>query len=169
MLRLSREECMTAFQRVREWMRKFGQAAPTAPQVPAIEEVKLRYDLIEEESLETLKALALMRGYFSKGMPVPPEIMTQVAKELADLIIVALGTFAAFGIDGDRAVELVIENNDLKLDHGLFKQMAGQGMKYGSGFSPEELQSARESLKTQVHTRLQELFVLTNPPTSSIV
>jgi predicted HAD superfamily Cof-like phosphohydrolase len=63
---------------------------------------KLRADLIREEAKEAADALEF------EGLP-------QIAKELADLVVVAYGTALTVGIDLDRAVALVHASNMSKL------------------------------------------------------
>lgn len=46
-------------QRVRDWMKAFGQDCPTQPTIPSLEIRKLRAKLILEEALETIKGLGL--------------------------------------------------------------------------------------------------------------
>jgi predicted HAD superfamily Cof-like phosphohydrolase len=63
----------------------------------------LRADLIREEALEVLDALAIGSR-------------AEIAKELADLVVVTYGTAIALGIDLDKALELVHASNMSKLD-----------------------------------------------------
>lgn len=46
-------------QRVRDWMKAFGQDCPETPTIPSLEIRKLRAKLILEEALETIKGLGL--------------------------------------------------------------------------------------------------------------
>jgi predicted HAD superfamily Cof-like phosphohydrolase len=77
---------MTPFEMVREFHEAFGVDAPSAPTALTVERQMLRFALIEEEYSEYREAV------------VEPDGMDHVAKELADLLYVVLGTAVEHGI-----------------------------------------------------------------------
>jgi len=84
---------------------------------------KLRAVLLAEELFELLEALlgtAAAAGlqYEPLGIPRPireAQSLEEIAKELADVVVVTYGTADVLGIDLDKAFDLVHESNMSKL------------------------------------------------------
>lgn len=91
---------------VQEWMRAAGQPVHSHPQdyVPA-ETAALRIRLLNEECQEAAAATALGN-------------LAAIAQELADVVVVAYGTAAVFGLDLDRAIDEVMQANRSKFVDG---------------------------------------------------
>lgn len=121
---------------VREFHKAFGLAVD-AEDTP---ELRLfRVDLIDEEYEEVLRALV----YGDQGAAFPgksPGTLEDVAKELADLVIVTYGTAASLGIDLDEAVRRVHDSNMTKVDDNgnpLFRE-DGKLLK-GPNYEPPDM------------------------------
>jgi predicted HAD superfamily Cof-like phosphohydrolase len=84
---------------------KFNAHIGAKPKVPPLEVVELRRTLIDEECEEVIDALA-------------SENLAEIAKELADLIVVTLGTAVAYGIDLNPVWDLVHKSNMAKTGGG---------------------------------------------------
>ncbi len=122
-------------QRVKEWMRKFGQEIPEGVSIPSLEVRKLRANLILEEALETISGLGFEVGIEEDPDPLPsyfrsldmtdlqlkepPESvganLEYVADGIADSLVVQLGTAVACGIDIKPVFDEVMRSNDSKL------------------------------------------------------
>lgn len=129
---------MTNFKRVHEFHTVFGHPAYekyTTPKYASL--MKLRLSLILEEFTELVEAHV---KHSPAGEPSPMEHVVaqlkksleaikrapeqdfaienpvEVADALADILYVTYGTGVAYGIDLDRAVEIVHESNMSKLD-----------------------------------------------------
>lgn len=81
----------------------------------------LRRTLHGEEGKELRKALGDIRLCEAVAKSVPPEAYEHLAKELADVVIVSFGTARVAGINLDRAVEIVHEDNMAKLAAGTVR------------------------------------------------
>lgn len=77
---------MTPFEMVREFHEAYGVDAPVAPTELAYKRQMLRFSLIEEELREYREAVSV------------PDNLANVAKELADLLYVVLGTAVEHGM-----------------------------------------------------------------------
>lgn len=96
---------MTNFEKVKEFNRSFGLDIPNRPPDDLFERTKLlnlRVDLIEEEVRELKEA-------------IQNKDLVEVADALADILYVVYGAGIAFGIDLDKAFDLVHESNMSKL------------------------------------------------------
>ena len=91
------------FIRVMDFMNNFGQEVKYNPEFPDEKIQKLRISLIEEELEELKEAMG-------------KEDMVGVADALTDILYVAYGAGAAFGIDLDKCFEEVHSSNMSKLD-----------------------------------------------------
>lgn len=90
------------FDKVGEFMEAFGQEVKDAPEIPPLEVVDLRYELIAEELEEFSRAVA-------------KNDLTGVADALTDLLYVVYGAGHAFGIDLDLTFNIVHDSNMSKL------------------------------------------------------
>jgi predicted HAD superfamily Cof-like phosphohydrolase len=106
------------------------QATPTELTIPSFEVRRLRAKLILEEALETIQAMGIdiyvdgsydgdtltgdLVGYEDKDICDP----VGVADGLGDLEVVALGTYAAFGMDDEEIFSEVHRSNMTKFPAG---------------------------------------------------
>ena len=118
---------MTKFEKVKAFMKTFGQEVKTSPEFPDEKIVELRKKLIEEEFNELKDA-------------INDNNIVEVADALADLMVVILGAGAAFGIDLDKCFDEVHRSNMSKLseDGKPIYNEYGKVMK-GPNYSPPNL------------------------------
>ena len=93
---------MTNFEKVREFMKTFGQEIKEKAGFPNEKITSLRYELIKEE-LEELKEA------------INNKDIKEVADALTDILYVAYGAGHAFGIDLDKCFEEVQNSNMSKI------------------------------------------------------
>lgn len=93
---------MTNFEKVKEFMEKFGQTVRTNPEFPHSDVVKLRVDLIQEELDELREA-------------IDENNIVGVADALTDILYVTYGAGLAFGINLDKVFDEVHSSNMSKL------------------------------------------------------
>ena len=94
---------MSNFNKVKTFMKTFGQEVKTKPSFSTDKINSLRYDLINEE-LEELKVAMKNKD------------LLEVADALTDILYVTYGAGHAFGIDLDKCFEEVQSSNMSKLD-----------------------------------------------------
>ena len=94
----------TNFERVKEFMKSFGQEVKSKPKWPNDETMELRIDLIEEELGEFKDAILSADG-----------TLVDVADALSDLLYVVYGAGHSFGIDLDDCFAEVHRSNMSKL------------------------------------------------------
>ena len=94
---------MSNFNKVKTFMKIFGQEVKTKPSFSTEKINSLRYDLIKEE-LEELR------------VAMENKDLLEVADALTDILYVTYGTGHAFGIDLDKCFEEVQSSNMSKLD-----------------------------------------------------
>ena len=94
---------MSNFNKVKTFMKTFGQEVKTKPSFSTDKINSLRYDLIEEE-LEELK------------IAMKNKDLLEVADALTDILYVTYGAGHAFGIDLDQCFDEVQNSNMSKLD-----------------------------------------------------
>lgn len=117
---------------VQEWMRAVGQPVHSHPQdyVPA-DTAALRTRLMWEESAELAHAIA--HGN-----------LAAIAHELADIVVVAYGTAATFGLDLDRAVDEVMQANRSKFVEGVPVLRADGKVLKGPNYQPPDMERVVE-------------------------
>ena len=93
---------MSNFEKVKKFMKTFGQDVKTKPSFPDGRIVDLRYSLIEEELFELKEA-------------VKNKDITEVADALTDILYVTYGAGHAYGIDLNRCFDEVQNSNMSKL------------------------------------------------------
>jgi predicted HAD superfamily Cof-like phosphohydrolase len=93
---------MSNFNKVKTFMKTFGQEVKTKPSFSSDKINNLRYDLIKEE-LEELKEAMENKD------------LLEVADALTDILYVTYGAGHAFGIDLDQCFEEVQSSNMSKL------------------------------------------------------
>lgn len=100
---------MKQLQQVIEWHEKFKVPIGMMPSAPEWQRQDLRLRLLNEEVKEFGKELSLLRGTVK---------MDKVAKELADVLYVLLGTVVEFGLQDvfEDVFDRVHESNMSKLD-----------------------------------------------------
>jgi predicted HAD superfamily Cof-like phosphohydrolase len=117
---------------VQEWMRAAGHPVHSHPQdfVPAAT-AALRTRLMWEESAELAHAIA--HGN-----------LAAVAQELADVVVVAYGTAAAYGLDLDRAIDEVMAANRSKFVDGKPVLRADGKVLKGPNYQPPDMERVVE-------------------------
>ena len=117
---------MTNFNKVKTFMKTFGQEVKTKPSFSSDKINTLRYDLIKEE-LEELK------------IAMENKDLLEVADALTDILYVTYGAGHAFGIDLDKCFEEVQNSNMSKLgeDGKPIYHESGKVMKGPKYFKPD--------------------------------
>ena len=116
---------MSNFNKVKTFMKTFGQEVKTKPSFSTDKINSLRYGLIEEE-LEELK------------IAMKNKDLLEVADALTDILYVTYGAGHAFGIDLDQCFDEVQNSNMSKLDENgkpIYNE-AGKVMKGSKYFKP---------------------------------
>jgi len=116
---------MTNFNKVKTFMKTFGQEVKIKPSFSSDKINTLRYDLIKEE-LEELK------------IAMENKDLLEVADALTDILYVTYGAGHAFGIDLDKCFEEVQNSNMSKLgeDGKPIYNDSGKVMKGPKYFKP---------------------------------
>ena len=116
---------MSNFNKVKTFMKTFGQEVKTKPSFGTDKINSLRYDLIKEE-LEELK------------IAMENKDLLEVADALTDILYVTYGAGHAFGINLDKCFEEVQNSNMSKLDANgkPIYNNAGKVMKGPNYFKP---------------------------------
>tara|TARA_B100002019_G_C21032258_1_gene480152 strand:- start:214 stop:585 length:372 start_codon:yes stop_codon:yes gene_type:complete len=117
---------MSNFERVRKFMKTFGQEVKEKAEFPDNKITSLRYDLINEE-LEELK------------QAIDKKDIKEVADALTDILYVTYGAGHAFGINLDKCFEEVQKSNMSKLgnDGKPIYNERGKVMKGPKYFKPD--------------------------------
>ena len=117
---------MTNFEKVRLFMKTYGQEVKDKPGFSDTKTNKLRIDLIKEELEELTEAMQ-------------DENLLEVADALTDILYVTYGAGHAFGIDLDKCFEEVQNSNMSKLgeDGKPIYNEAGKVMKGPNYFKPD--------------------------------
>ena len=116
---------MTNFNKVKTFMKTFGQEVKNKASFSTNKINSLRYDLIKEE-LEELK------------VAMENKDLLEVADALTDILYVTYGAGHAFGIDLDKCFEEVQNSNMSKLDNNgkpIYNE-SGKVMKGPKYFKP---------------------------------
>ena len=117
---------MSNFNKVKIFMKTFGQEVKNKPSFSSEKINDLRYELIREELNEFKEAL--------KNKDI-----LEVADSLTDILYVTYGAGHAFGIDLDKCFEVVQQSNMSKLDENgkpIYND-AGKVMKGSNYFKPD--------------------------------
>ena len=117
---------MTNFEKVRLFMKIYGQEVKDKAGLSDAKTNKLRIDLIKEELEELTEAMQ-------------DENLLEVADALTDILYVTYGAGHAFGIDLDKCFEEVQSSNMSKLgdDGKPIYNEAGKVMKGPNYFKPD--------------------------------
>ena len=117
---------MSNFNKVKTFMKTFGQEVKTKPSFSTDKINSLRYELIKEE-LEELKEAMENKNFL------------EVADALTDILYVTYGAGHAFGIDLDKCFEEVQSSNMSKLgeDGKPIYNESGKVMKGPKYFKPD--------------------------------
>ena len=117
---------MTNFEKVRIFMKTYGQEVKDKAGFSDARTNKLRIDLIKEELEELTEAMQ-------------DENLLEVADALTDILYVTYGAGHAFGIDLDKCFEEVQSSNMSKLgdDGKPIYNVAGKVMKGPNYFKPD--------------------------------
>jgi predicted HAD superfamily Cof-like phosphohydrolase len=146
---------MSNFQKVKEFNSAFGLDIPRTPDPNLLENkslVKLRIDLIEEEVQELKQALQ-------------EKNQLEVLDALADILYVVYGAGIAFGMDLDKAFDLVHKSNMSKLC--LSEQEAKETVEWYK----KEYEEKRLSYDSPVYQYKQDLdkYVVFNKSSGKIL
>ena len=116
---------MSNFERVKKFMKTFGQEIKEKAEFPDNKITTLRYDLIKEELSELKEA-------------INKKDLKEVADALTDILYVTYGAGHAFGIDLDKCFEEVQNSNMSKLgkDGKPIYNKKGKVMKGPNYFKP---------------------------------
>ena len=116
---------MSNFERVKKFMKTFGQEIKEKAEFPNNKITTLRYDLIKEELSELKEA-------------INKKDLKEVADALTDILYVTYGAGHAFGIDLDKCFEEVQNSNMSKLgkDGKPIYNEKGKVMKGPNYFKP---------------------------------
>ncbi len=116
---------MSNFERVKKFMKTFGQEIKEKAEFPDNKITTLRYDLIKEELSELKEA-------------IDKKDIKEVADALTDILYVTYGAGHAFGIDLDKCFEEVQNSNMSKLgkDGKPIYNKKGKVMKGPNYFKP---------------------------------
>ena len=117
---------MSNFERVRKFMKTFGQEVKEKAEFPSDKITSLRYELIKEELAEFKDALE-------------KKDIKEVADSLTDILYVTYGAGHSFGIDLDKCFEEVQNSNMSKLgkDGKPIYNDKGKVMKGPNYFKPD--------------------------------
>ena len=117
---------MSNFEKVRKFMKTFGQEVKEKPGFPDDKITSLRYDLITEEIGELKEAME-------------NKDIKEVADALTDILYVTYGAGHAFGIDLDKCFKEVQDSNMSKLgsDGKPIYNEKGKVMKGPNYFKPD--------------------------------
>ena len=117
---------MTNFEKVRIFMKTFGQEVKTNPSLSTKKINDLRVSLINEELEELKKA-------------IKDNDILEVADALTDILYVAYGAGHAFGINLDKCFNEIQESNMSKLDSDRkpIYHESGKVMKGPNYFKPD--------------------------------
>ena len=117
---------MSNFERVKKFMKTFGQEVKEKAGFPDVKITSLRYDLIKEE-LEEFKDA------------IQKKDIKEVADALTDILYVTYGAGHAFGINLDKCFEEVQNSNMSKLgeDGKPIYNEKGKVMKGPKYFKPD--------------------------------
>ena len=117
---------MTNFEKVRLFMKTYGQEVKDKAEFSDAKTNKLRIDLIKEELEELTQA-------------INDKNLLEVADALTDILYVTYGAGHAFGIDLDKCFEEVQNSNMSKLgeDGKPIYNEAGKVMKGPNYFKPD--------------------------------
>ena len=117
---------MTNFEKVKKFMKTFGQEIKEKASFPEDKITALRYDLIKEELGELKQAM-------------DQKDLKEVADALTDILYVTYGAGHAFGINLDKCFEEVQNSNISKLDKDgkLIYNESGKVMKGPNYFKPD--------------------------------
>ena len=138
------------YDRVREMMRGFGQHTPEHPRVPDEHARKRCFFLLLEEVLEYGAAAGLVAITHQGDGTVlhiddlviveddstDPDLVGMV-DACADISVVNMCAFAAMGIQPDPVLEMVDENNLLKIATGTLDETTGKFKKHPDHPKPE--------------------------------
>ena len=117
---------MSNFERVKKFMKTFGQEVKEKAEFPSEKIMSLRYELIREELTELKEA-------------IDRKDIKEVADALTDILYVTYGAGHAFGINLDKCFEEVQSSNMSKLgeDGKPIYNEKGKVMKGPHYFKPD--------------------------------
>jgi hypothetical protein len=127
------------FDMVREFRSKFKKNPdPKSPIIPSSKEIELELRLVDEEYKELVTEVRDIERWSAH----PKIVIQNVAKEIADLLVVSYGMGAAFGLGMDAVFAEVYKSNMTKLgaDGKPVYRDDGKILK-GPNYRPPDLES----------------------------
>ena len=117
---------MSFYTDVKDFHQAFGQRIGEKPELPDIEERKLRIKLLDEEVFEYTDAEYA-------------DDLVEIADALADIIYIACGTAVSYGIPLDDVFEEVHASNMAKLVDGKVIRRADGKVQKPEGWQPPDI------------------------------
>lgn len=117
-----------ALQKLKDFHLLFDGSIASYPHEVGFDEMRLRKDLLLEECDEAIEAL-------EEGT------LSEIAKELADVIYVAIGTAVVYGIPIDKVFDAVHESNMAKAPEGVVKRRADGKVLKPEGWKAPDIRS----------------------------
>jgi len=117
---------MSMFTDVRDFHQAFGQRIGEKPELPDIEERKLRMKLLDEEVFEYTDAEYA-------------DDLVEIADALADIIYIACGTAVSYGIPLDDVFAEVHRSNMAKLVDGKVIRREDGKIQKPEGWQPPDI------------------------------
>ena len=127
---------MSYFTDVRDFHQAFGQRVGEKPELPDIEERKLRIKLLDEEVLEYTDA-----EYADN--------LVEIADALADIIYIACGTAVSYGIPLDDVFAEVHRSNMAKLVDGKVIRREDGKIQKPAEWTPPDIRSILDKAHTK--------------------
>jgi predicted HAD superfamily Cof-like phosphohydrolase len=122
---------MSYFTDVRDFHQAFGQRIGEKPELPSIEERKLRIKLLDEEVFEYTDAEYA-------------DDLVEIADALADIIYIACGTAVSYGIPLDDVFAEVHRSNMAKLVDGKVIRREDGKVQKPEGWTAPDIKSVLE-------------------------
>jgi predicted HAD superfamily Cof-like phosphohydrolase len=122
---------MSFYTDVRDFHQAFGQRIGEKPELPDIEERKLRIKLLDEEVFEYTDAEYA-------------DDLVEIADALADIIYIACGTAVSYGIPLDDVFAEVHRSNMAKLVDGKVIRREDGKVQKPEGWTPPDIRSVLE-------------------------
>jgi predicted HAD superfamily Cof-like phosphohydrolase len=130
------DEAMSFYTDVRDFHQAFGQRIGEKPELPDIEERKLRIKLLDEEVFEYTDAEYA-------------DDLVEIADALADIIYIACGTAVSYGIPLDDVFDEVHRSNMAKLVDGKVIRRADGKIQKPEGWQPPDIKSILDKAHTK--------------------
>ena len=135
---------MSYFTDVRDFHRAFGQRIGEKPELPDIEERKLRIKLLDEEVFEYTDAEYA-------------DDLVEIADALADIIYIACGTAVSYGIPLDDVFAEVHRSNMDKLVNDQVIRRADGKIQKPEGWTAPDIRSVLDKAHTKYICKISSI------------